>query len=170
MPLSALVTINQAPPSEGWSSINSYDGSGNLEYFGMARSKQSILFTFAGATVSKANPAVVTYVAHGLQAGNAVKIFGATAGWATINGTWLITVVTADTFSIPIDSGAFAGNFDGTVVTYAPRTNSACWAIQRNFFGAAGLLRAGWACDPAHSGGTPAPIFAWDSRTTYPYA
>jgi hypothetical protein len=170
MPLSTPVTIS-APPSEGWSSINSYDGSGNFEYLGFARSKQSILYQFPGVTVSKANPAVITSVAHGMLAGSAVKISGATAGCVTIIGVWAITIIDADTFSIPLDSSGFAGTFDGIVTTFAPRTNALCWSIQKNFYdGSSRAIRSAYANDPTNTGGTPAPIFAWDSRTTYTYS
>ncbi len=170
MPLSTPVTIS-APPSEGWSSINSYDGNGTFEYLGFARSKQALLYTFPGVTVSKANPAVITSVAHGMLPASAVKISGATAGWVTINAVWAITVIDADTFSIPLNSSGFSGTFDGIVTTFAPRTNALCWAIQRNFYdGSARAIRAAYANDPTNTGGTPAPIFAWDSRTTYTYS
>lgn len=158
-----------APPAESWTALNDYDGSGNLIYYGRARSVQSILYTFTGVTVSKAAAAVVTSVAHGLTSGQAVTFSGATAGWVTINGTRTVTVLTADTFSVAIDSSGFAGNFDGTITTLAPRTNSPCWSLQQNFYnGSFQLIRTSWACST--SGGVTSPIFAWDSRTTYAYA
>lgn len=170
MPLSTPVTIT-APPTEGWSTISSYDGSNNFEYSGYARSKQSILYTFPGATISAAATAVITATAHGLQAGNAVTIAGGTGDWAGINGTRLITVIDANTFSVAVNSSGYSGTFAGTVSTFAPRTNAACWSIQRSFYINTNYLsRSTWACDPNGTGGTPAPIFAWDSRTTYAYA
>lgn len=170
MPLSTPVTIS-APPTEGWSTISSYDGSNNFEYSGFARSKQSVLFTFTGATISAAAAAVITYAAHGMQASSAVTIAGGTGDWAGINGTRIITVIDANTFSVAVNSSGYSGTFAGTVSTFAPRTNAACWAIQRSFYVNTNYLsRSTWACDPTGTGGTPAPIFAWDSRTTYAYA
>ncbi len=170
MPLSTPVTIS-APPTEGWSTISSYDGSNNFEYSGFARSKQSVLFTFTGATISAAATAVITYVAHGMQAASAVTIAGGTGDWVGINGTHLITVIDADTFSVAVNSSGYSGTFAGSVATFAPRTNAACWAIQRNFYVNTNYLsRSTWACDPTSTGGSPAPTFAWDSRANYAYA
>lgn len=170
MPLSIPVTIS-APPTEGWSTISSYDGANNFEYSGFARSKQSVLYTFPSATISAAATAVITATAHGMQAASAVTIAGGVGAWAAINGTRIITVIDADTFSVAVNSSGFAGTFAGTVSTFAPRTNAACWSIQRTFYVNANYLyRSTWACDPTSTGGTPAPIFAWDSRATYAYA
>lgn len=170
MPLSSPVTIT-APPTEGWSTISSYDVSNNFEYGGFARSKQSVLFTFAGATISAAATAVITYTAHGMQAGYSVTIAGGSGDWAGINGTRLITIIDANSFSVAVNSSGYSGTFAGTVSTFAPRTNAACWAIQKNYYVNTNYFaRSAWACDPTATGGTPAPIFAWDSRTTYAYA
>lgn len=167
MPIQFTPTV--APVAESWTPLNDYDVSGNLTYYGRARSTQSIPHTFTGVTVSKANPAVVTSVAHGLTSGQAVTIAGATAGWVTINGTRVVTVVTADTFSVAVDSTGFAGTFDGSITTLAPLTNAPCWSILQNFYnGSAQLIRTAAACST--TGGVTSPIFAWDSRTTYPYA
>lgn len=83
--------------------------------------KQSVSFgpaVTAGA-LSKANPAQVTSVAHGLQTGDIVRITGpftATTAMNQLGGTsFVVTVTGANTFTIPIDtSGA---NFTATTVT-----------------------------------------------------
>jgi hypothetical protein len=58
-----------------------------------------------GAT--NANPIVVTSVAHGLKTGDSVVIAGV-GGNTAANGTWTITKLTADTFSVPVaGNGSF---------------------------------------------------------------
>lgn len=55
--------------------------------------------TITGAT--NANPIVVTSVAHGRITGDLVTITGVVGNTAA-NGTWVITKLSADTFSIPV--------------------------------------------------------------------
>ena len=59
------------------------------------------------SAVSQANPAVMTKVGHGLVTGNKVLISGFTGAWVPANGLWAVVYVSADTFSIPVDSTAF---------------------------------------------------------------
>ena len=94
------------------------------------------------SAISKASPAVVTSVGHGIHASArpAVTISGATGtGWVPgINGTFVGTYIDADTFSlattagVSVDSSGF-GTLAGTVVftTTGPRTTVAEWAIQK---------------------------------------
>ncbi len=101
------------------------------------------------STVSKASAAVVTSTAHGfdLNSRPLVTISGATGtGWTAINATWTATYVSADTFSIPIDSSAF-GTLAGTVVfaTTAPRTGVYEWAVERILYDVSGnAVWKGW--------------------------
>jgi hypothetical protein len=78
------------------------------------------------AGMSRAAVLVVTWVAHGLATGDHVSFIGITtpnnAGeWIALNGnSYPITKLTADTFSIPVNSAAFTaayvdGNDAGTV-------------------------------------------------------
>jgi len=65
------------------------------------------------SAVSQANPAVMTKVGHGLVTGSKVLISGFTGAWVPANALWVVTYVSADTFSIPVDSsgfGAIAGS------------------------------------------------------------
>ncbi len=72
-----------------------------------------LLFTVASATAT--NPAVLTsVVAHLLPTGLQVNISGATGNWAPINGTFTVTRLSANTFSIPVDATGF-GALTGTV-------------------------------------------------------
>ena len=51
---------------------------------------------------SLANPTVVTSIAHGLSTGNTITIYNSNST-PTINGDRVVTVLTADTFSIPVN-------------------------------------------------------------------
>lgn len=95
--------------------------------------------TVAISAISKAAAAVVTSVGHGftLLTLPEVTISGATGtGWVsgahTVNGSFVATVIDADTFSIPVDTTG-NGTLAGTVVfsTTAPRKTVAEWAVQR---------------------------------------
>jgi hypothetical protein len=75
----------------------------------------------SGATVSSANPAVVTVTSHGLETGQKVALSSATtSGWTDYNTRILtITVLSANTFSLQysgsnLDASTF-GSFDGNV-------------------------------------------------------
>jgi hypothetical protein len=71
---------------------------------------------FVVASASAANPCVITKVAHGLQNNNTVAFSGATGSWTPLNGVnFLVTVLSPDTFSIPLNSTGF-GALTGTVV------------------------------------------------------
>lgn len=131
-----------------------YDGSSNLEYVCTARSRVSQT-AVSVSTISNANPGVATATAHGLTNTAVVRITGATAGWAGINGTWLATVTTVDAFSIPVNTSGF-GSFSGqsiTVTTVSPRTNFGVWKVLRLFYdGSNNLIRTGWAAEPGGAG------------------
>lgn len=66
----------------------------------------------AGST--NANPSVVNVTAHGYTTGDVVTIRGHTVN-TTINGTWTITVVDANHFSVPV-AGVGVGGATGHVV------------------------------------------------------
>lgn len=57
--------------------------------------------------LSKAAACVVTWVGHGLTAGSVIFAGITQAQWTALNGTRVITVLSADTFSVPINSSAF---------------------------------------------------------------
>jgi hypothetical protein len=72
------------------------------------------------SAVSKANPAVVSAAAHGLITGETVTIASGTGDWAGLNGTRAITVIDADSFSVAVNSSAYASTFGGTIVSNLP--------------------------------------------------
>lgn len=61
----------------------------------------------AVTSATNANPVVITHVGHRLPTGQVITISGATGGWTGINGTFTITRLSADTFSIPVNSTSF---------------------------------------------------------------
>jgi len=67
--------------------------------------------------VSVANPAVVTAERHGLVTGQTATIAGRTGDTPDINGDHVVTVIDADTLSIPVNvtvSGGAVGTISGT--------------------------------------------------------
>lgn len=66
---------------------------------------------------SQANPTVVTTpVPHGLTTGQVVIIAGETGSSPTINGQRTVTVISATTFSVPVNTSAGTGGTGGTIV------------------------------------------------------
>jgi hypothetical protein len=61
---------------------------------------------------SAANPIVITSAAHGLSTGASVTI-AHVKGNTPANGTWTVTVIDADTFSIPVANGGAYTAFTG---------------------------------------------------------
>jgi hypothetical protein len=142
----APVNVTTGPPHQAWSERNYFDANDNLLYNAKAMSFQPNPVTLTVTSVSKAAAASIASTAHGLLSGNVVIIAGGTGDWAALNGEHIITVTGADTFTVAVNSGAFAGSFAGEITTHAPREGSPCWAIQRNVFDASNnLTSSGWA-------------------------
>jgi hypothetical protein len=75
--------------------------------------------TITALSASGVNPCVVTSAGHGRTTGQVVDIRGAT-GCTAANGTWTITVIDANTFSIPVASSG----------SYNPASNGyAGWSL-----------------------------------------
>jgi hypothetical protein len=55
------------------------------------------------ASVATGSPCTITANAHNLQTGDTIVIQGAVGGSATINGTYVVTVTGANTFTIPVN-------------------------------------------------------------------
>jgi hypothetical protein len=69
------------------------------------------------AAISKANPAVLTVTAHGYTNGDTITINGPLAGMTEIHGaTAAITVIDANSFSIPVNSSAYSTYTGGATV------------------------------------------------------
>lgn len=71
-------------------------------------------------SVSKAAAAVFTVTAHGLITGETVTSVGNTGDWTPLNATLPVTVLTANTFSVAINSSGYTGSFNGTTVANQP--------------------------------------------------
>jgi len=95
----------------------------------------SLVKTITGAT--NAAPVVITSAAHGLTTGNQVVVAGV-LGNQGANGTWVITVIDANTFSLNGSTGTGAYTSGGTATvarTFTPvamtvTVNGVAWAIQ----------------------------------------
>jgi hypothetical protein len=80
--------------------------------------------------VQQAGPVIITtFAASGLTNGQVVEINGAAD--PAINDTWVVTVITTTTFSIPV-LGTTAGGAAGTITVQPPDADiatavSACW-------------------------------------------
>lgn len=95
----------------------------NVTVAGSAGTWQTVLSTITGNT--NAASTVITSTAHGLSSGQQILIKGSTSS-PSLNGTWTITVLSANTFSIPLNttSGFVSGGgvynivgIDDTVVS-----------------------------------------------------
>ncbi len=152
-----------APPREGYTALSDNAGGSAVVYQGRARSVRNDYATLTGATISKANPAVVTFTNHGLDTDNLVVISGATSGWVTINASFIITKIDANTFSIAINSSGFSGTFDGVVKTNAPQTSAPIWSINKIYYSSNSTVRVAWAV------GSPTENQIWDNRAILSY-
>lgn len=130
----ATVIIGKGPQNYPYQRIYGYSGS-NLVYICKARavsnSRASTSISITAAT--NANPVVLTSVGHGFHANSrpSITISGGTGNWTAINGTFAATILSADTFSIAVNStsiGALAGTIKFT--TTAPRTTVAEWEVE----------------------------------------
>lgn len=64
--------------------------------------------------ISNAAAAVFSRTSHGLTTGQTIEISGGTSAWVPINGTRVVTVINANSFSVPVDTSAL-GAVSGTV-------------------------------------------------------
>ena len=84
-------------------------------------SNTSLSGTITGNTA--ANPTVVTSTAHGLSTGKTIVITGSNST-PSINGTFSVTVIDANTFSIPVNVTT-----PGTLGSWTASGNSGSWAF-----------------------------------------
>jgi hypothetical protein len=59
--------------------------------------------TMTAVSAAPSNPTVITSVGHGLLTGDVITISGVTGSFTAINGTFTVTKVTDDTFSVPVN-------------------------------------------------------------------
>jgi len=145
--LAELIFGNPAfgSPSAGVATANAIsadtnaDATGTATWFRCLKSDLTKVYDGSIATGSPktitaataANPAVLTKTAHGLVTGNLIKISGFSGNWVPANGTWRVTYLSADTFSIPVNSGGF-GAMTGSPVYQDTDINLNSVAIQIN--------------------------------------
>lgn len=133
---STPVTVSQGPPQFGYQLAFGYSGS-NLSYecFAPSQGTTGSRFTqfYPLSAATNANPVVFTTTASmSLFSRPIVTILGATGSWLPINGTFTATVLSATTFSIPVDSTSF-GSLTGVLVfnSTAPVLNQPFWAVEQ---------------------------------------
>jgi hypothetical protein len=68
---------------------------------------------------TQANPTIVTSVDHKLKNGDTIVVTGSNSD-TSINGTHVATVITADTFSVPVDVATTAGTAGSFYATTQP--------------------------------------------------
>jgi hypothetical protein len=114
--LSSSLSVTRAPQISLYNS-----GAGTYTNFtlGMATSAAPTLAAVASISISSAtnaSPVVfTTATSHYLTTGQRITISGATGTWTSVNGSFLVTVLSTTTFSIPIDSSGF-GALTGTLI------------------------------------------------------
>lgn len=125
------VIVNEGPSKELFTRYIVTSGNDTYVCFAFKAAAQTTITTSA---FSNANPGVVTATAHGFHAASSpqVTISGGTGNWAAVNGTWRITYVDGNSFSIPVDTTSF-GAVSGTLVftTKAPRLSSLIWMVSK---------------------------------------
>ncbi len=72
-------------------------------------------YSGTGATTAIGNPTVVTFTAHGLQSGRMITVTNSSNG---INGKYIVTRLSANTFSIPVSTSVIGTlDFSSPIVT-----------------------------------------------------
>lgn len=146
-------TITVVDPSipTGYQTVNVF-ASGNLSYVCVSPSYLPTRVRITPVTISsitQANPAVITATGHGftLNTRPTVTISGVTGtGWSGINITQVATIVDANTFSVPFNSGSLsAPTTTGTFTTTAPRSGNPEWSVRKFFYdGSNNLITQVW--------------------------
>lgn len=149
----APVAITEGPyPGTDYQKLFYYSGA-NLQYICTARSVQGNTSTISITAITAANPGVFTSVGHGFDTGAAprVTVSGATGNWTAVNGSWLVTAIDADTFTLrdpttgtQLDTTGATGGIGSPILrTTAPRTTEYRWAIRKyTYDGSSNLIGA----------------------------
>jgi hypothetical protein len=156
-----IVNISVGPPEEAYT-IVSDDSAASPTYVGKARSFQLTPLLIAVTSASKAAACVIVSTGHGLRSGNRVIVSDATEDWAGLNGSHVVTVIDDNSFSIPINTSAYEGDFDGAMTTRAPRLTAPVWSIQRQTIDS-GITVVEWA------EGMSDPLFKFSDRASLSY-
>ena len=169
---STMQGATQLPPVLGQDAfiLNFYDGSNNLAYTCWTTSNRQSVNTYSLAAktltsiADSSNTSTVTAPSHGLASGAKVTITGSTED-TDLNGTYTITVTTADAFTITTANVTDATYTTATLVVTntGPKDTSSIWAIQGHTYSGTNRIRSGWAS------GSPAQTKICASRATYDY-
>jgi hypothetical protein len=118
---SASLIITPAVPNEQANTIRIYRSGGTLPGYYLVK-EYPIQYP---DSISNAAAAVVTRNNHNLSNGNVVWFSDGIGNWAALNGSRIVTVLSANTFSVPVNSSGF-GAVTGQIayVNYSPFTDS----------------------------------------------
>jgi hypothetical protein len=117
--LSLVVQLHAQVSASLTSTMRYNDRTGNKTQGDNMRCTPKIGATVSVSAATNANPAVITATGHGLITGQSIGFTGATGNWVTLNiptATYAVTVLSANTFSILLDTTTF-GALTGTVTT-----------------------------------------------------
>jgi hypothetical protein len=96
---------------------------------------QDVNLTNKVFTIATGNPATVTMTAHGLQTGEAIRLFGSVTTPSINNISYVVTKVDANTFTIPVNVTAVtSGGYilpQGGQLLYDPPTGK--WHVANDF-------------------------------------
>lgn len=157
------ISVTFGPPNSAYTQLLDYQSGVSPIYQGLAKSRRMTPKLLVVTSVTAAAAAVVTIASHGLTSGNSVIISGATGDWAGLNGTQVITVINSNSFSVPVNSSAYASSFNGIMQTYAPQTSQPIWAIQKFVYSGTSLVSI------LNCQGQSGEAFIWDNRTSLQY-
>lgn len=137
-------SITQSP--DGVVTFDSGSVAPNNRYEDSQGNAASLSITQGSSTVT------VNYTAHGMQVGNAVQIIGATtAGGINFNGTWVVTGVTANTFTFTAATNASATQTVGTEFSFTA-VSAPVVVAQADINGGGGVLTVNMASHGMLSG------------------
>lgn len=112
-------------PDWGVLAARATDASGTVNHVGVDMGFYGLAQTITN--ISQANPAVVTVTAHGYVNGDSVNITGSNSG-VSIDGDWVVSNVTANTFTVPVNQSGAVGNA-GTVTKTSTRLGGVVTAL-----------------------------------------
>lgn len=164
------INIGEENGSLGVTTLNFYDGNGNLIYVCKSPSGERVPYVFSVAAgnltnivVSGGMATVTTPANHGLQVGNLVTVSGSAT--SALNGAVIIvTVPSATTFTFAT-AAAPATYTDASASTIAPRSSAAMWSIAKQTFNGTNQLTL-----RQYAGGSTGYTQIADNRATLSYS
>lgn len=123
------------PPKQPWVALLFSDGGGNLQYVCKALQVQPVRRTFqvgdgtqTNVVVTGGTVATINITGQKLYVGARLVLSGSAT--STLNGTFSVVSVTANTLVITVPTTANATYTDVVVTTASPMTSAPVWSIQ----------------------------------------